>query len=867
MATTRTSVQLRAKLQVPIAAGDLIDRARLRERLDTLVGPGEGACVLAVCAPAGFGKTTAVSVWARGLDPARVKVAWCSLDATESHTFRFWSLVLQAVTSARPELAGAGLAAPHRAGAMAFLNELAEALADRQLVLVLENLHELVDPKVLADLDQFVGLLPASVKLVLTSRSDPPLTALQGLHLRGELIRLRVRDLAFTIDELRQLAPGLDEEKRQLIWERTDGWPALVSLMLLSLRTDADLPLAPVEDDYVMAEYLFRELLRRQDPRVQSLMLVAGVPDLLPLDLAVQLSGMTDAGRVLEGLVASSGLVTRSPATPDGQPWYRFHPLLRSYLRAELARSDRQREHRLHTRAADWFLDAGLPLEAVRHARASENTAVVERVVAAVGMGLVNAGEASLLLDSLAGSSGRPSPSGPWTHVVAAAALTDLGRASDARGELALARAGSSETEIDSDLEETWRGVDRHLRRRRGLPVELDEQEGPLATSPDVQVYAAVERGGAMLATGDSTAATLVLDAAADLAEGLGRPAALVDTLGLLALARAACSDYRGVGPYLDRAFAIAREHGWGASPRLANAHLLRAWCARLRMEDGVARWHASRARTLLDGSSDPGVAAAVLLLDQVIAFEADPRAFTSAGEVHDVWAGAETRRTPALVVHAALVDARISLMLHRVDRVQETAEAVRRSVGECGEVRLIDAMVDGATGRRRQALDAVRQVSGGQVQVVTPVSRLIAASLETRLAMLEEDTFGATRAARQALELADQFDAPRAIVDFGGEEMLTLLQQERGRWGTHEVLAERIAGSPRPTDTSPEVLTARELEVLVELPTLRTVEEIAHSMFVSVNTLKTHLRSVYRKLGVSSRRDAVTAARVRGLL
>src|SRR3954471_22208713 len=273
VATTRTSVQLRAKLQVPIAAGDLIDRARLRERLDTLVGPGEGACVLAVCAPAGFGKTTAVSGWARGLDPARVKVAWCSLDATESHTFRFWSLVLQAVTSARPELAGAGLAgaglaAPPRAGAMAFLNELAEALADRQLVLVLENLHELVDPKVLADLDQFVGLLPASVKLVLTSRSDPPLTALQGLHLRGELIQLRVRDLAFTIDELRQLAPGLDEEKRQLIWERTDGWPALVSLMLLSLRTDADLPLAPVEDDYVMAEYLFRELLRRQDPRV-----------------------------------------------------------------------------------------------------------------------------------------------------------------------------------------------------------------------------------------------------------------------------------------------------------------------------------------------------------------------------------------------------------------------------------------------------------------------------------------------------------------------------------------------------------------------------------------------------------------------
>ncbi len=83
----------------------------------------------------------------------------------------------------------------------------------------------------------------------------------------------------------------------------------------------------------------------------------------------------------------SSGLVTRSPAALDDQPWYRFHPLLRSYLRAELVRSDSQREHALHARAADWFLDAGLPLEAVRHARSSENPAVIEQVMAVGGPG------------------------------------------------------------------------------------------------------------------------------------------------------------------------------------------------------------------------------------------------------------------------------------------------------------------------------------------------------------------------------------------------------------------------------------------------------------------------------------------------
>jgi LuxR family maltose regulon positive regulatory protein len=218
-------------------------------------------------------------------------------------------------------------------------------------------------------------------------------------------------------------------------------------------------------------------------------------------------------------------------------------------------------------------------------------------------------------------------------------------------------------------------------------------------------------------------------------------------------------------------------------------------------------------------------------------------------------------------VVHAALVDARFSLLLHRVERVHETAAALRRNVGECGELTLIDALIESASGRHRQALETVRKVTNRHAEVVTPVSLLIAAALETRLAVLENDSYGATRAARQALGLAERFDAPRAIPDFGGEQMLTLLQNGRGRWGTHEALAQRIAGAPRHPDPSPEVLTARELEVLVELPTLRTVDEIASEMYVSVNTLKTHLRSVYRKLGVSSRRDAVSAARVRGLL
>ncbi|MET0837931.1 MAG: LuxR C-terminal-related transcriptional regulator [Marmoricola sp.] len=865
MTTTRTSVQQSAKLQVPVATGELIDRARLNERLHELVRPGGGISVLAVCAPAGFGKTTTVSEWVRGLDRKRTKVAWCSLDATESHAFRFWSLVLRAVVLARPELAAVELAAPHRAGADAFLNDLAATLAEHPVVLVLENLHEIVDPRVLADLDRFVGLLPASCRLVLTSRSDPPLTSLQALHLRGELGQLRLADLAFTPDELRRLVPDVDEQARQLIWERTEGWPALVQLLLFSIRSRSEVPLSPLGGDPVLAEYLFQELLRRQDERVQGLMLAAGVPDLVPLDLVVELTGMTDAGSILDRLVAASGLVTHARVPGDSRPWYRFHPLLRSYLRAELTRTDRQRQLALHSRAATWYLEADLPLEAVRHARASEDVTVLEQVSAAVGLGLVNAGEASLLVDALGGTTRWSPASASWTHLITAAALSDLGRVPEALGVFALVPATP---QADSDLDEARQAVDIQLRRRQGLDLnEPPEHPLPPSTSPDVQLYSAVERGAALLWDGQVDRATASLQTAAGLAEGLGRPAALLDALVLLALTRAAVSDYRGVGPYLDRAFGIAVQHGWGASPRLAQAHLLRAWSARLRLDDTAAQRHAQRARALVDLTSDPTVAASVHALDEILAFEADPAAIGAADNLHRAWEAFDRKRMPALVVHAALVDVRFSLILHRVDRVHQTMEAVRRIVGPCGELELINAMLEGANGHRRRALERVRPVTARQTPVVSPASVLLAAAFEARLAVLERDEYAATRAARQALELAERFDAPRALVDFGGEQVLTLLRTGRGRWGTHERLAELVAGTVTQPGPTTEVLTTRELEVLVELPTLRTVDEIAQSMFVSVNTLKTHLRSVYRKLGVTSRRDAVATARERGLL
>jgi len=261
-------------------------------------------------------------------------------------------------------------------------------------------------------------------------------------------------------------------------------------------------------------------------------------------------------------------------------------------------------------------------------------------------------------------------------------------------------------------------------------------------------------------------------------------------------------------------------------------------------------------------------VLGSVRALEGALRFEADPSQVEEVEQIHEVWQSfASAQVAPAWVVGAALLHARLSLRLHRATWVRESTDDVRRLLGECGELHLLEAMLAAANGHHRRALELVHGVTSGQVDVVVPMSLVDAWAQEAAWQTELGDSFAATAAARAALDLAVELGAVRPLLDSGGDLLLGLLQRERGRWGNHEPLVEQLIRVARQPDAAAPVLTDRELEVLVELPTLRTVDEIAHSMYVSVNTVKTHLRNVYRKLGVTSRRAAVEAARMRGLL
>ncbi|MEO7753812.1 MAG: LuxR C-terminal-related transcriptional regulator [Terracoccus sp.] len=851
-------------------------RPRLTEVLDLVADPASTVNLATVCAPAGFGKTTALLAWVQARREAGDTAAWCDLDGLHATSRLFWGRLLGSIALAVPAAGDIGrLAAPRVAGDVDFLLSLADALADLRLVLVVENLHEVTEPGLLRDLDHLLALLPAGVTCVLTSRSDPPLQAVLAAKLAGTLAQLRAADLALTREELAVFAPDLTEQVMASVWEATEGWPAMVRLAVETARTSGTSRLDLVRDDPSLAQFLFHEAFELQTPATQDLLLRAAVPSRLPLELAVELTGRKDVGTVLDRVAQVSGLLRRS-ARSDTTTVYRFHPILRAYLGGELARRDSGLAGSLHRRTARWLIDHGSGREAIDHVVAANDVRFTAVFAREMGPALINDGDSTLLLGALQSARGRLGTTMPWSRCLLAIALLDTGHVDEAAavstgGPPGI--GGPTPPGSDPELRAARGALTALLDRRRGRPCTRRELgAAPPSSDPDLRLLSALARGSALCWGGDLDAAEEELTTAVSLARGLGRPAALIDGLTFLGTVHASRSDFVAMGAPVTEALLLAEQDGWSASPRIALTHVLGGWLARQRLEDDRAAAHAARGRALAGASGNLSVIVPAEVLDAAIRFESSGSTVDLA-RLHAVWGRvAHARGAPGprantrLMASAALADVRYSLRAHRREQVEETRRMILECLGPVGEHLVTTALVDDACGNLGRARRTIGRVTSGAVPVVVPLTLLEAHVIDASLAARGGDAFAAVESARRAIELADRLGALRPLVD-GGEPMTTVLRAHRGRWGAQEELVDRVlehGGTARPVATT---LSRRELDILLELPNLRTVDEIAGSMFLSVNTVKTHLRSIYRKLGVSSRRDAVAVARRAGLL
>jgi LuxR family maltose regulon positive regulatory protein len=837
------------------------------------------APVTLLSAPAGSGKTTLMSSWAKDRTDRGARVAWVSLDRTDNDPLVFWSGVLAAVrlsTTGGDTAAGAGPAPEVALSGPPLVHlELLVAESHAPLWLFLDDVQEIGSAEVLSDVDALLRGLPDGLLLVLAARSDPAV-GLHRLRLSGRLREIRATDLALDRREVRQLLVDhgvvLEDADLGLLVERTEGWAAGVRLAALTLSEVAE-PAVVVHrfagDDHAVTDYLAAEVLGRLSQRERHLLRVCAVPEQLTPGLAVAVTGEVTAADVLEQLYRANVLL---PLTGPGDG-YRMHPLLRSCLLAELRRTEPELVPRAHQRTARWFAGSEHAGWAITHAVQAEDDELAVDVLTAHGPTLLADGRAGELhqLIASAGETVQQHASVRWLDTLAVLEVEP-----PVRG--ALSRPGQP---VDGELRphavaDGVRAAPLEAlvalhRAQHDLGLSSAALDASVTVSSarddDLGLLLALNRGMVLLLAGRLDEAEAELTAARRAASATGNGHALLRaSTGLTALASSR-SRYREAWDLADDSLRLALRVGALGGPDAGVAVLQAAHSARQRLDSSAARRLAERARSALHGTTQPSVVISLRSLSAALDVEDGADPVSAARRLRECWDIADGRSLPPLLAaHVAFLEHRGAWLAGRLDWARDALLRLGDTVGDGGEMDVLTATEHLARGRRDAARRRLGPVLDGAVPCLLPVTLQQAWLVETLLALSAGQRARCHDALCEAVRMADELGAFRAFLDLPG--IVDLLDEDASRFGRLDPVVDRISsmGHLR-VDHAFVPMTSKELDLLSDLPAPLTLEEIAACHQVSVNTVKTHVRSIYQKLGASSRRQAIATARSRGLL
>src|SRR5580698_9486105 len=375
--------------------------------------------VTIISAPAGTGKTSLLRAWAA--QPGRAgRLAFVTVRPGQRDLQLFWLTVLGAVRARAGTGEGGAQPPPASPGASGsalverVLSELEES--GDGFVLVIDDLHELTAPEAAGQLSTLLTRLPPGVRAIVATRRDLPLH-LHKLRLAGDLTEIRAAQLRFTEHETRQLLAGagiaLPEHLVTMLHQRTEGWVAGLRLAVLSLAGHPDPERFVAEfsgSDRTVAEYLMAEMLDRQPPEVQGLLLRTSVLDRVNGELADLLTGASGSERILLDLEdANAFVMSLDPA----RTWFRYHRMFGGLLRLELRRTMPADIAGLHQLAARWLAARGPVADAIGHLQAAGDWDEAARMLAEHALSLTldgQAGTVAALLRSFPARTGEDSP-------------------------------------------------------------------------------------------------------------------------------------------------------------------------------------------------------------------------------------------------------------------------------------------------------------------------------------------------------------------------------------------------------------------------------------------------------------------------
>ncbi|WP_294392648.1 LuxR C-terminal-related transcriptional regulator [uncultured Sphingomonas sp.] len=877
---------IHTRIAPPAWLGNQVRRDVLLARIDAALGKR----LTLLHAPAGYGKTSLLSQWREQIDARGVRTAWLTLEHEDTDAVRMAQYVALALdVEAEQSL----IDLPPRAALSAIISRLAQDT--RQVVLIFDDLHRADNPAAIEFLKSLIRLAPANTHFVISSR-DYPWLGQSALAAADQLLELTTDDLKFSAEEAGALLDqqvALDEGDVARMMARTEGWPIALQLAALSIKRGADRHTLAEHiggPSPELARYLSEQVVMALPEGVQDVLLRTAVLDRLTGETVDLLCDRQDGWLVLERLEQQGVVLT--PLTADRSA-YRYHQLFAEYLRERLARQDRGLFRAMHWRAARFFADRGHVVDAINHAlHAGDDTLLADIMEDAGGWRLIPQGLQSAVERGLTAL-----PAGiadtRWRLRLARIYLQiKRGEMAAAQADYDLFTAAPATADLSADAWIEVRVVGDTLADYHNLPVAFDdllEREALLRTLPSYD-HLVLANGMEVLG--------------ARYVEGGWLERALEPTL-------AARDHYRALGSLYSELFThfgearIRRAQG-----RISDAAIILAstqqsiHAAYGKQSDLAANCAAFEAELLFeqDRGSD-----AMALLDWAL-----PHMEQSDGWV-DVYNAAYGTAARATAAGGNLEGAR--LLLARARRL-----ASRRRLPQLELLATlceVDILIDHATdlaGARQLAeaigLDALAETMGHESPRYRPVA--VAATLaRIKLLLAADDAVGAGDALRQLRRWGKQHGAGRLLVDVSillaeayartgdgmraqalfdeavGTAMFQNLKRpfldlhpftrnaideavarggdaDRFRNQFLRGLARTISGRT----TTPAYLNAlneSEVTILRHLSHGLSNKEIARLIGMSPDTVKYRLKSMFRKIGVHNRRDAVRVSRERG--